>query len=530
MRYREILKQLPAPFLEQIVLQNGLFQKEVRGRYQAIETPALLPTLLAFFEDPERIFELLKELTPEEKTALRIVQFGAGNSSAMVSLCEERLNAFFKEREKCRAAWKNLKAKGLVFQGKGAYGREFYFLPKEVVYALIRLSSGELEVLPPAEVTAVTNHHSAFLYDLFSFLAFLRATPAPLARTGHIYRRVQKQIQLSFRPLPGNEEEKAAYFQFLVRVAWWLKLIRMRENVVTLTKQAEAWVNKPYIEQVGEIFSFWKSRELIHSPWGADALSLLFFAPPGAWVGLKNLYNFLGTYCLLSYWEGVKSYLGSLWEQLLWLGCFEYARGKEERVIRLTPVGRFLWGKELGLEGTLDFSPWEETFLIQPNFEILVPENIAPYLIWELQLMANLVQADRVLLFRLSRDSFYRALKVGKSPAEAISFLVKHSKYPLPQNVAFSLQEWGKEYGRLYLFQALLLRCRDEQLATEIKASSRFAPYILGEITPRDLIVSERSAPELLQLLEKEGYFPRPGVLSLEPDDDEEEETPFGRI
>ena len=62
----------------------------------------------------------------------------------------------------------------------------------------------------------------------------------------------------------------------------------------------------------------------------------------------------------------------------------------------------------------------------------------------------------------------------------------------------------------------MLLRCKNDRLAQELKASKQIGKYILGEISSRDLIVSRQSLNHLRVLLEKQNYMPLPEVVTLE--------------
>ena len=64
----------------------------------------------------------------------------------------------------------------------------------------------------------------------------------------------------------------------------------------------------------------------------------------------------------------------------------------------------------------------------------------------------------------------------------------------------------------------MLLRCKTESLAQEMKASKQINQHILGEISPTDLVVSHRRYKELLTLLEKQNYMPLPEIVMLEKD------------
>ena len=62
----------------------------------------------------------------------------------------------------------------------------------------------------------------------------------------------------------------------------------------------------------------------------------------------------------------------------------------------------------------------------------------------------------------------------------------------------------------------MLLRCKNERLAQELKSSKQIAKHILGEISPSDLIISRERIEELKRLLEKSNFMPLAEIVTLE--------------
>lgn len=81
------------------------------------------------------------------------------------------------------------------------------------------------------------------------------------------------------------------------------------------------------------------------------------------------------------------------------------------------------------------YFPAESSFVVQPNFEIIAPLEIAPALLLQLSSFADLVSADRMFIFNLNEKSFYRGFRSGWKPEEMIGMLREHSKYELAANV-----------------------------------------------------------------------------------------------
>jgi hypothetical protein len=149
-------------------------------------------------------------------------------------------------------------------------------------------------------------------------------------------------------------------------------------------------------------------------------------------------------------------------------------------------------------------------FWVQSTYEILAPRPIPTSVLWTLEAMADRrAETDRSLTFGLSRQSVYRALKDGQSGPTLVEFLHRHAAAPVPQNVLFDLQGWTHAFGQVSLERVTLLRCSTPDLALQIKLSRRTAPFVLGELSPKDLIVDGSQEADLLEALEADGLMPQ---------------------
>ena len=68
----------------------------------------------------------------------------------------------------------------------------------------------------------------------------------------------------------------------------------------------------------------------------------------------------------------------------------------------------------------------------------------------------------------------------------------------------------------MYFMDVMLLHCRDERLAQELKASKQIAKYILGEVSPTNLVISRERFEELKRLLEKNSIMPLAEIVTFE--------------
>ncbi|WP_413407894.1 helicase-associated domain-containing protein [Paenibacillus amylolyticus] len=84
-------------------------------------------------------------------------------------------------------------------------------------------------------------------------------------------------------------------------------------------------------------------------------------------------------------------------------------------------------------------------FYMQPDFEVLVPPEAGPDVIWMLEQYAERVTRDRMSIYRLTRERFISAIARGYALHEVIEFLDQYALTGIPENVRIALADWGKE-------------------------------------------------------------------------------------
>ena len=140
-----------------------------------------------------------------------------------------------------------------------------------------------------------------------------------------------------------------------------------------------------------------------------------------------------------------------LCEPLRWLGLVAIARDAANEVVafRLSPSGAHLLG--LADEApAIENSESEKPLIILPNFEIMAYTEAAHLpVLYQLERFATRERAERVAHYKLDRDSVYRGLQDGLSAREMREFLERHSRSGLPQNIAYSLDDWQKLWERV---------------------------------------------------------------------------------
>lgn len=96
--------------------------------------------------------------------------------------------------------------------------------------------------------------------------------------------------------------------------------------------------------------------------------------------------------------------------------------------------------------------------IIQPNFEVLaLGDRLDAGLLWRVARFTRPAMEGRVRRYLLEKKPFTEALGRGQSAGALVALLAELSRKPLPQNVRFSLDEWGASSERIKVWPDALL-------------------------------------------------------------------------
>ncbi|MEV5595778.1 helicase-associated domain-containing protein [Streptomyces sp. NPDC052496] len=146
--------------------------------------------------------------------------------------------------------------------------------------------------------------------------------------------------------------------------------------------------------------------------------------------------------------------------------------------------------------------------LLQADLTAVAPGPLERPLADALGVLADVESKGGATVYRFTPASVRRALDAGRSAAELQSFLATHSRTPVPQPLAYLIDDVARRHGRLRVGAAsAYVRCDDDALLTEILADRRavglrlrrLAPTVLASATPPD---------QLLEGLRAMGYAP----------------------
>lgn len=111
-------------------------------------------------------------------------------------------------------------------------------------------------------------------------------------------------------------------------------------------------------------------------------------------------------------------------------------------------------------------------------------------------------------MYRFTPASVRRALDAGRSAADLHAFLAAHSRTPVPQPLAYLIDDVARRHGHLRVGAAsAYVRCDDDAVLGEILADRRSVPLGLRRLAPT--VLAARTDPAaLLEGLRSMGFAP----------------------
>ncbi|MEU7135521.1 helicase C-terminal domain-containing protein [Streptomyces sp. NPDC046261] len=146
--------------------------------------------------------------------------------------------------------------------------------------------------------------------------------------------------------------------------------------------------------------------------------------------------------------------------------------------------------------------------LLQADLTAVAPGPLRRPLAQTLSVLADIESKGGATVYRFTPESVRRALDAGRTAADLRAFLTEHSRTPVPQPLAYLIDDVARRHGRLRVGAASsYLRCDDEAVLAEILADRRSAPLRLRRLAAT--VLAAQVAPDtLLEGLRAMGYAP----------------------
>lgn len=422
----------------------------------ASSNPEVVAAQLA---SPERIRAALARLGPVERDALSLLVFGMGGSG-MRDLLQYELNQLHSSERRQPQALAALERAGLISPADGVFWEVFVYeeLKKPVIDAvygwLVDRARPWVERAAPAPAV----DPAGVVADLARLLGALSAG-VRVTKKGDVRKTDHKRLLAAFDagrpwPLPQGFPGWAGYEAPLgpaLALLAQLGLIAAADGTWRASKAAEVWIGLHAAAQWKSLVAAWRDLGLARAR--GPMHDLLGICQVGPWVDYERFSGALARYLPD---DGQALLAGTIvFLQIgVAIGALQLAQAAGNRmVVRMTPAAAAALR-----ERPVPLPDFDEAVIVQPDFEVVVPPRVPAPVIWGLERWAERLGVDRVARYRITRASIGRQSRTGEPVTQWLDSLAAASRFGIPENVRFSVQDWSERPARAQMETAVILR------------------------------------------------------------------------
>ncbi|GGW53210.1 hypothetical protein GCM10010381_43280 [Streptomyces xantholiticus] len=146
--------------------------------------------------------------------------------------------------------------------------------------------------------------------------------------------------------------------------------------------------------------------------------------------------------------------------------------------------------------------------LLQADLTAVAPGPLERPLAETLAVLADVESKGGATVYRFTPASVRRALDAGKAASDLHTFLVTHSRTPVPQPLSYLIDDVARRHGHLRIGAAsAYVRCDDDAVLGEILADKRSHGLGLRRLAPT-VLAAQADPGALLEGLRAMGYAP----------------------
>jgi hypothetical protein len=146
--------------------------------------------------------------------------------------------------------------------------------------------------------------------------------------------------------------------------------------------------------------------------------------------------------------------------------------------------------------------------LLQADLTAVAPGPLQRPLADTLDVLADVESKGGATVYRFTPASVRRALDAGRTATDLHAFLAEHSRTPVPQPLAYLIDDVARKHGHLRVGAAsAYVRCDDNTLLNEILADKRAAALRLRRLAPT-VLAAQADPATLLEGLRAMGHAP----------------------
>jgi hypothetical protein len=455
--------------------------------------------------NPIKLEKALKSLMQSDRTLLGIALMCDGH------LDFARLSEITKENElryNISFYISHLESSGLFFV---KYGKNANItVPEDLISPLKKLLLKNTPVIPMDEENLIIKNASPIIDDIFRICIFsMNKGGIRLTQDGELFKKARQELL----DMLGTENEDRLDYAIDIMTASNL-LISNEKMLNTVDENAQLFFSNSKKRITIDLISSINKMYRLKKSLASNFLSFLSMNCDEDWIDLKNYIklqknDYFEKKEIQSWLEFEDNQLEQLINSLYFIGIldikyFGFDHYEQMHSFKVSQFGKHVI--EINTENRDTVEMLDKSFILSPNFEVNVfSKEPDYYTMYRLGKIAKMLRFDTACTFKLEKEFVMRELTNGTKLEEIISFLTQHSKKELPQNVNYSILDWGSKFGKVTAGKGYI-EIIDQSMYERVEQI--LSPYIIRSIKNPVIIFDERKEKEVLLRLRKADIFP----------------------
>jgi len=359
------------------------------------------------------------------------------------------------------------------------------------------------------------------LTDLSWFLRYIGRNPVRVTQAKTLYKSAHNRMLAGMVFKEDSLVDRLDVLNLIWDLALGLELVAIPEDrILALTESGESWESLDLVDQInllyeqmleerapeGRDFHLRKLRRLLSKrlrsvgtnrwrpmlelPFVTRNDYLAALEDDGIRERYKNRFQY--TY------ESPKTTLPGLvtelsdWivNRLFVLGLVEISvRDDDPVALRLTDLGIKVLGVSVGENGSNGSAP----IVVNPDFEVLVfPEGDMLEIVHTLDRFAVRTKSEEVSQYRILKEGVERAVVKGMTVSDILDFLGEHCRTPIPQNVSYSIRDWGEKIRFASQQQVVILTVDSEEVLDQVLALEPIREKFVERLSPTVVALKDK--------------------------------------
>ncbi len=487
-------KELEQMFREDLIVACQYWGVDFDKSQSGDSLVKLLAEQMKIKENREKMFNTLTE---REKDLLGMLTLNQG------AMSYEKLKPFRRQYSygQLNQTERDLRKKGFIVRrimtrvtNHGREVAEFkiidFFLPHFVDYF-----SRKPEHHPekPPKSRTIVNERDSFIVDMLILLSYIAKNEIIMTSSWEFPKRAMERIK---ETMSKPTDDRFDRVQKIARKAGAYRIIDndrvVPGNVRFLFEGKQNDVaRKLLLTSLGRTRAIWATPEQPTEYTLNLAICRLRESTLEDWISISEMKDWIRSELFISNqplkWIQVdEERVRMALETPVLLGLLEGAyKGKKLQGVRLTPVGKAVISNT-----AMDEYPNQDTFLVQPNFEVTVfTSEMNYYKLYQLMLFTEPVKIDVVSTFRITDKSIFQAIELGYRDTNILEFLEGESKKPVPANVTTSIKDWTSQTTFVSISEVILFETETERDLEDLMMLEDFNQFVVRRVGPTAVVI-----------------------------------------